>query len=297
MTPKLSIICPVYNTEKYLPKCIESILTQTFNDFELILIDDGSTDNSGKICDEYSQRDYRIIVIHKENGGQSSARNIGLNICKGNYITFVDSDDYYLVNNTIEHAIKILETNKETDIVQFPLIHPERNIIKYDIIVYSKEEQYVLWLNKNIITNYLCDKIFKSKIFEDLTLPEGQIYEDRYIFPTLLNRSIGYQIISYGGYYYRQHSMQTTRKKINSNILINKIKADANILNLMPKNLISTYCIIYYRLLCNYVELNKYNCNCDIPLLNIPTFQIINAKYPIGIKLRLLFLKFFGFNI
>ena len=91
--PKVSIIVPIYNSETHLSRCIDSILAQTYSDFELILVNDGSIDNSGKICDEYAQKDSRIIVIHKENGGTSSARNIGLEKSHGEYITFVDSDD------------------------------------------------------------------------------------------------------------------------------------------------------------------------------------------------------------
>ena len=90
----ISIIVPVYNVDKYLSKCIDSIISQTYNDIELILVDDGSPDNSPKICDEYARKDNRIIVIHKENGGVSSARNAGLDIAKGKYIGFVDPDDY-----------------------------------------------------------------------------------------------------------------------------------------------------------------------------------------------------------
>lgn len=92
--PEISIIIPIYNVEKYLHRCIESILAQTFTNYELILVDDGSPDNCGKICDEYALKDSRIIVIHKENGGVSSARNIGLKHAKGKYIVFCDSDDY-----------------------------------------------------------------------------------------------------------------------------------------------------------------------------------------------------------
>ena len=92
--PKVSVIVPVYNTEKYLLRCIDSILAQTFTDFELILVNDGSTDNSDKICDEYARKDNRIVVIHKENGGVSSARNRGIDVARGEWITFVDSDDY-----------------------------------------------------------------------------------------------------------------------------------------------------------------------------------------------------------
>lgn len=92
--PKISVIVPVYNTEKYLHRCIDSILAQTFTDFELLLIDDGSKDNSGKICDEYAAKDSRVRVFHKENRGVSSARNMGLDNAKGEWVTFADSDDY-----------------------------------------------------------------------------------------------------------------------------------------------------------------------------------------------------------
>jgi glycosyltransferase involved in cell wall biosynthesis len=89
----ISIIIPVYNVELYLNRCIESVLSQTFTDFELILVDDGSPDNSPKMCDEIAQKDSRVVVVHKKNGGLSSARNAGLDIAKGEYVFFIDSDD------------------------------------------------------------------------------------------------------------------------------------------------------------------------------------------------------------
>ena len=94
--PFVSGIVPVYKAENFLPKCIDSILNQTYKDFELILVNDGSPDKSGKICDKYSEKDNRIIVIHKKNGGVSSARNIGIENATGKYICFVDSDDFRL---------------------------------------------------------------------------------------------------------------------------------------------------------------------------------------------------------
>lgn len=96
--PKISVIVPVYNVEKYLTRCIDSILTQTFTDYELLLIDDGSSDNSGKICDEYAKNDKRIRVFHKTNGGVSSARNTGIQEAKGDWLIFMDADDYFLDN-------------------------------------------------------------------------------------------------------------------------------------------------------------------------------------------------------
>lgn len=105
--PKISVIVPVYNTEKYLRRCIDSILAQTFTDFELLLIDDGSKDSSGAICDEYAAKDSRVRVFHKENGGVSSARNVGLDNAKGEWITFVDADDWIeppFLDNLIFHS-------------------------------------------------------------------------------------------------------------------------------------------------------------------------------------------------
>ena len=112
MTPKISVIIPVYNTEKYLHRCINSILTQTYTDFELLLIDDGSTDSSGTICDEYAAKDARVRVFHKENGGVSSARNLGLDNAQGEWITFVDSDDYIE-----ENFLKSFDGNLDADLV------------------------------------------------------------------------------------------------------------------------------------------------------------------------------------
>ena len=107
---KISIIVPVYKVESYLSRCIDSILAQTYQNFELILIDDGSPDCCGEICDNYAKKDDRIIIIHKPNGGLSSARNVGLDLATGDYIGFVDSDDYISIN-MYSDMIKLLEVN------------------------------------------------------------------------------------------------------------------------------------------------------------------------------------------
>ena len=109
---KISIIVPVYNTEKYLRRCVDSILAQTFTDFELLLINDGSTDSSGAICDEYTQKDSRVRVFHKENGGVSSACNLGLDNARGEWITFEDSDDTLPVN-----ALEDIYRNDSEDLI------------------------------------------------------------------------------------------------------------------------------------------------------------------------------------
>ena len=112
---KISMIVPVYQVEKYIAQCIESVLNQTFSDFELILIDDGSKDNSGAICDSYAAKDDRIIVIHTKNNGAATARNIGLERASGEYITFLDGDDY-LAENMLSRLYEEIE-NSDYDIV------------------------------------------------------------------------------------------------------------------------------------------------------------------------------------
>lgn len=116
-SPKVSVIVPVYKVEKYLPECIESVLAQTFTDFELILVDDGSPDNSGKICDDYAARDPRIRVFHKENGGVTSARRLGVENAKGEWVMFVDSDDK-LFPHALDVLIKEAEHSPMVDLVE-----------------------------------------------------------------------------------------------------------------------------------------------------------------------------------
>lgn len=105
LQPLISVIVPCYNVMEYLPKCVESILSQTYKNLEIILVDDGSTDSSGKICDGYAAKDNRIKVIHKKNGGLSDARNVALDVMKGEYVTFIDSDDY-VANDYVEFLYK-----------------------------------------------------------------------------------------------------------------------------------------------------------------------------------------------
>ena len=107
--PCVSVVIPVYNVEKYLIRCLESVILQTYRNLEIVLVDDGSTDNSGKICDEYAERDSRIKVIHKENGGLSDARNVGIKSASADYIVFIDSDDYVknvYVQSLVEIALR-----------------------------------------------------------------------------------------------------------------------------------------------------------------------------------------------
>ena len=161
--PKVSVIVPVYNTEKYLPRCIESILAQTFTDFELILVNDGSTDKSGKICDEYAKKDSRIVVIHKENGGVSSARNKGIEISQGELISFIDADDWITPLYLSDLITDI--TSSFTDIVLHGRINVlssnEKIIIKPNNYTYSITNDCSEFFNEFNILKFCMHQLYK----------------------------------------------------------------------------------------------------------------------------------------
>lgn len=217
MTPQLSIIVPVYNTEKYLDGCIQSILTQTFQDWELILIDDGSTDGSGKICDQYANRDVRIYTKHTVNRGLSSARNTGLDLAKGEYISFIDSDDE-ITSETYSDNFKILQKYPELKVVQFPTIEgysEEGGILSLFPKKYyssNKEIQIAFLEHLPQVTGSVCNKIFSKDIFNTLRFKEGHLHEDYSFIDELVQIIDNFYISEYGRYryYYRCSSITHT---------------------------------------------------------------------------------------
>lgn len=177
----ISIVIPVYKVEKYLGKCIESVLKQTYTNLQIILVDDGSPDNCGKICDEYAKRDLRIEVIHKVNGGLSEARNVGISKAKGRYIGFVDSDDY-IKENMYEILLNLIkEHNADASICNlYDVIEGKEYIRNKDngIQEYSRLDilKEVL-LDKNI-QSYAWNKLYKKELFDEVKYPIGKKYED-----------------------------------------------------------------------------------------------------------------------
>lgn len=179
---KLSVIIPVYNVEKYLSECLDSIINQTFKDLEIICVNDGSTDNSLRILEEYAQKDNRIKIVNKENGGLSSARNAGMNVATGEYYAFIDSDDI-LDNDAYE---KSLEHINDADLVHFGIkVFGDSNYAQRgsDEIYYKIKFKGIQKLNSKAILNSdvsSCNKIFKKSIIEqnNITFPDGLNYED-----------------------------------------------------------------------------------------------------------------------
>lgn len=184
MSPKISIIVPVYNAESTLHKCVDSILNQSYKDWELLLIDDGSTDASATICDEYAQLDNRIKVFRKQNGGVSSARNIGLDNAKGEWITFVDSDDY-AYENWLDNFIFEIDKDKNVDMVMQgfkidkPLDHKDLFCRRsFGLNYIGDVDRGVILMDENAMKGYLWIKIFRSKIIKD----HGICFDSRFRF-------------------------------------------------------------------------------------------------------------------
>ncbi len=180
MMDLISVIVPVYNVESYLQKCLDSIIDQTYSNLEIIIIDDGSKDRSGEICDYYKNIDSRIKVVHKQNGGLSDARNIGIDISVGEYICFVDSDDYLEKNYVLKMYEKIKD--KDIDICCCGKFIESENICK----VVNSDSDFILdsvealkyYLQKKEIDNSAVDKLYRKKMFDDVRFPAGMYYED-----------------------------------------------------------------------------------------------------------------------
>ena len=177
---KLSIIVPVYKVEQYIHKCVDSILNQTFTDFELILVDDGSSDNCGKICDEYAHKDERVRVIHKENGGVSSARNLGIDEAKGEYISFIDPDDWIELN-MYEEIFNYVEESK-IDIACFEVYEVKGNKCsahyRFESNKVFEKEEALYDILVDVIDNSPCNKVYKKSVWENVRFHIGRRFED-----------------------------------------------------------------------------------------------------------------------
>ena len=211
----ISIVVPIYNVEKYLKKCLDSIINQTYKNIEIILINDGSTDNSGKICDNYKENYDNVVVIHNKNRGVSVSRNIGIDKAKGNYITFIDADDYiepdmieklYLAckenNAQISCCGKSIEKNGRSRIVN----------CNNNFCVNNKGALQKLLLIDDI-DGSCCDKLFDKKLFETIKYPIHRKYEDLATLYKLLYKTNKTVHIKYSGYHYiiRENSFTNTK--------------------------------------------------------------------------------------
>ena len=203
-TPKLSIIVPVYNVIEYLEQCLESITNQTLQDLEIIVIDDGSTDGSGQICDNYARKDSRFTVLHKDNEGLSAARNNGLELARAEFIMFVDSDDW--VEPDFCAVPYQVATDSDSDIVVFQRVWHRGAIVEYQLpfpvagVASKKDILTDLW---NLVGVISWNKLYRRNLFEDIRFPVGRLSEDVAVTHRLLHKANKVYLINEPLYHHR----------------------------------------------------------------------------------------------
>lgn len=233
----ISIVVPVYNVEDYVENCVSSIMSQTYHNIEIILVDDGSTDKSGKMCENFKLKDGRIRVVHKKNGGLSDARNKGIDIATGAYIMFVDSDDY-MPTYAVEYLYKLL-TKSEADISIGRLemtknLNSKGNIETGTNRLFNNKEAIGQLLYANLFSTSAPAKLYKMGLFKEIRFPVGKLHEDLYTIYKVFDRA---QKIVYGSnivyfYYHRTGSITVSKfsvKRLDAIDALNQLKADINI--------------------------------------------------------------------
>ena len=208
--PLVSVIVPVYNVEKYLKRCLDSIIEQTYKNIEIILVDDGSTDRSGEICDEYKKRDERIVLVRQKNKGVASARNSGLKKAKGELICFIDPDDF-VKKEYVDILTKTIKMNNgDIAICGYCLVDEDGNDFrkkkKYtgQLSTYSQEEAMKELFYQKAIDNSLCWRIFKKEVLKGIVFPDGMIFEDYAVMYGILKNASQVLKIDTLLYYYTQ---------------------------------------------------------------------------------------------
>lgn len=301
---RFSIIIPVYNAEKYLSQCVNSILTQSYSDFEVILVDDGSPDSSPQQCNQYLQADHRVKVIHKSNGGQSDARNAGLDIATGDYIIFVDSDDWWYDKNALRNIAEIID-NVNCEILIFGMGKYNEKTRKYfDIQIPRKPSANNYYLTKTesiefgIFKASPCDKVIKKALIDKLNLRfrRGQFSEDIEWCIKLLHNVDYIAVLPQHIYVYRQNdasiSHNVGRKNVEDILSIIKrytaeeYKTDDALINFIALQfvfLIATCARVRYKDIRDLLdEMNSYTYLLDHTM--IPQVKIAHKFKFMGVK-------------
>lgn len=304
---EVSMIVPVYQVEKYISQCIESVLNQTFQDFELILVDDGSKDQSGIICDSYAAEDNRIVVIHTENRGAAAARNKGLDLASGRYITFLDGDDY-LAENMIE---KLYETIKHSDydvvVCDFLNLLPdekdnfsvnlqEKTVSGRDILEHLKNEKtYGVW---TIVWN----KIYRRNVLDNIRFPSGKYFEDEFFSDQLYLHAEQIHTIPDVLCYHRvlASSTMNTQKTENYLDLLDALQKRLEIYLKYDYSEMETYKVLIYLLepfsrceKAKFHGVNKQRVEYTKKFIRMTSKQLINRKLSFVKKCSLIMICFF----
>ncbi len=212
--PLVSVIVPVYNAERFLEKCIESIRSQSYSNLEIILVDDGSLDHSGEICDHYAEMDSRIIVTHQENRGQSRARNVGVTLSKGEMLLFVDSDDYIDLQMVEQMYNRILEDRSDLAVCGYSFLDETGKELGTYVLQNSVQTGFqtlemAYGENGFLLNSIIVNKLYKRVLFKKICFPEGRVHEDEATVYKLIDQSQRVSILSEVLYYYIEHSNST----------------------------------------------------------------------------------------
>lgn len=285
--PLVSIIIPVYKVEPYLRRCLDSIVDQTYTNLEIILVDDGSPDNCPQICDEYAIKDSRIVVIHKENGGLSDARNAGLDICRGEYVSFVDSDDY--VHEKYIETLINMAVNENADIAigEHKKIYGELQQLKTTTAdkfsISSQIALNILFQRKNISFIFSWGKLYKKNLFEEVKFPQGKFHEDEFTSYIILSKCKKISYINSILYYYQQRKDSIMSSKHPEDLL----EAEEKQFTFLKEKAITDLIPIQADLLC-WQCLNMY------VSANQETFLQKAQSYSVYLKSNSGFIHFFG---
>lgn len=262
--PLISIVIPIYNVEKYLRNCIETVINQTYKNIEIILIDDESPDNCGKICDEYKKKDSRIIVIHQKNGGLSDARNKGINKSKGEYITFIDSDDY-ITFDYIETLYNTISKNNADIAIGGHYIKYEKGgeTTKYDIQEYEGTPEVILdKLLYDELDVSAWAKLFRKELFNEIKFPVNRLYEDSATTYKLVDKSNIIAVNTKPIYYYIVKPNSITNCNFNKkklDLIVSTREMVTYISSKYPQLIAGCNRRMMYAYLSTYTQLNKDN--------------------------------------
>jgi len=261
--PEISVIVPVYKVENYIRKCVNSILSQTFTDFELWLVDDGSPDCCGAICDEYAQNDARVKVIHKKNGGLSDARNAALDVMNGKYVFFVDSDDW-ISPDTLEIMYSALErTGAKVATGNIVSIYEDGT----EQTLYSPVQEETVLIGDEMLTTLLrpnaTNRLYDAKIFKNLRYPVGRLYEDAFTYHKILAQIDKMVLVGRNTYYYliRRGSIMNSEYNIKFTDIVDAVYDRALWLDSIGQKKLAdeTRLFVYSQVAVAYAHLDKKN--------------------------------------
>lgn len=300
MNSKLSIIVPIYNVEKYLSKCIDSLINQTYKNLEIILVDDGSTDLSGTIANNYAKKDSRVKVFHKKNGGLADARNYGLLKSTGKYLAFIDSDDW-IDTNAYEYSITMMLKNN-CDMFVFNSI----NCYSDSAPVINNSNNFIVIENKNLFNRWdiigrgVCDKIFLREYWNDIRFPLGKTSEDIFVIYKLMAKAQKTLLSSNIYYFYRQRHGSITKVR---QVRIDPYEAYLEVKKFIKENYPQSYyvfmknfvtnCMGIYNSIILFEKDNKYKNIIYSEIKNNSRYIMLNNNVNFIKKIQLLMLLYF----